>query len=439
MSNVAGTGTDREHARSLDAGDPLARYRAQFAMPKGPEGKPAVYLCGNSLGLMPQSARSAVAQVLDDWASLGVRAHFEPPTPWFSYHEVFRDVGARLVGARPGEVVIMNSLTVNLHLMLTSFYRPAGRRVKILVEESMFSSDRYGVASQVQLHGLDPASTILVAPTRSEAGQQAVPTEEIEGILDERGPEIALVMLSGINYFTGQWFDIERITEGAHRQGCLVGFDLAHSAGNVPHALHDWGVDFAVWCSYKYLNSGPGAAAGCFVHERHTGNRDLPRLAGWWGHDPDTRFQMHRNLDFTAQGGAAGWQVSNPSILAMAPVKASLDMFDEVGMEALRTKSVKLTAYLEELLRRPDSDRFEILTPRDPAVRGCQLSIRVLQQPNDVFARLGQRGIVVDFREPDVIRVAPVPLYNTFEDAWVFAEEFVRAVGVHPSGTAAGA
>ena len=423
-----GRQTGRAHAESLDLADPLAGCREQFAIPARPDGSPAVYLCGNSLGLMPNTAGAAVHRVLEDWASYGVDAHFKGPTPWFSYHEMFRATGARLVGAKPGEVVMMNSLTVNLHLMMTTFYRPEGRRTKILIEDSTFPSDRYAVASQAQVHGLDPATAVMVA--RPREGEHLIRIEDIEGMLEEHGAEIALVMLSGINYYTGQWFDIERITAAARRQGCRVGFDLAHGAGNVPHALHDWDVDFAVWCSYKYLNAGPGAVGGCFVHERHARDPELPRLAGWWGTDPSTRFEMHRSIEFVPQDGAEGWQVSNPPILAMAPLEASLRIFDDVGMEAVRAKSVALTAYLEQLLDGVGTDRFEILTPRNREERGSQLSIRVRDDARVLFEKLSRRGIVVDFRQPDVVRVALVPLYNTYLDAWKFAREFGEVVGV---------
>ncbi len=423
-----GRQTGRAYAESLDLADPLAGCREQFAIPTTPDGTPAVYLCGNSLGLMPKTARAAVERVLDDWGSYGVDAHFKEPTPWLSYHELFRHTGARLVGAKPGEVVMMNSLTVNLHLMMTTFYRPEGRRTKILIEDSTFPSDRYAVASQARVHGLDPAAAVMVA--RPREGEDLIRIDDIEGILEEHGAEIALVMLSGVNYYTGQSFDIKRITAAARRQGCRVGFDLAHGAGNVPYALHDWEVDFAVWCSYKYLNAGPGAVGGCFVHERHAYDAELLRLAGWWGHDPRTRFEMHRNIEFVPQIGGEGWQVSNPPILAMAPLEASLRIFEDVGMEAVRAKSVALTAYLEQLLNGVETDRFEILTPCDPEERGCQLSIRIRDDARVHFEELGPRGIVVDFRQPDVVRVAPVPLYNTYLDAWKFAREFGDVVGV---------
>ena len=410
--------TERDHARSLDAADPLARYRDRFSFPKKDDGRPVVYLLGNSLGLMSDSAQVAIADELRRWGSLAVDGHFQEPGDWLTYQDAFRDKAARLVGAHENEIVFMNTLTMNLHVMLISFYQPQGERTKILIEENAFPSDRYAVGSQVRIHGLDPSSTVIVA--RAREGEVVLRTEDVEALLDEWGEEIALVMLPGINYLSGQLFDMKRIAAAARKQGCAVGFDLAHSVGNVGHALHDWDVDFAVWCTYKYLNGGPGAVAGSFVHERHGSNSAIPRLAGWYGNDPDIRFEMRES--FEPHRGADGWQTSNPPILAMAPVKASVEMFDEVGLGALREKSQKLTGYLESLLDGLGSDPFEILTPRDPDARGCQLSLRI---PNarEVRSRLSERGVMVDFREPDVIRAAPVPLYNTFEDAWVFVDE----------------
>lgn len=413
-------------ARSLDAQDPLARFRERFHIPRGADGRPLIYFCGNSLGLMPAQARALVEQELDDWARLGVDAHFDAKSPWYSYHESFREPGARLVGARPGEVVMMNSLTVNLHLMMTTFYRPARARHKILVEADPFPSDLYAVQSELRLHGYDPAEALLFAAPRE--GERLIRVEDVEALLAARGGEIALVLMSGVHYLTGQFFELERIARAARAQGCAVGFDLAHAAGNVPLALHDWDADFAVWCSYKYLNSGPGAIAGCFVHERHARAFDAPRLAGWWGNDPATRFEMRAQREFTPRAGADGWQLSNPPILAMAPLRASLALFEEAGAEALRRKSVALTGYLERLLRAIPSARFEILTPAEPAARGAQLSLRVRDGARRVFDALLARGVVGDFRDPDVIRVAPVPLYNTFDEARRFARLFAECV-----------
>ncbi len=413
-----------DFARRLDAADPLRSCRDRFLIPARPDGRPVIYFCGHSLGLQPRTVRQLIDQELDVWARRGVAGHFEGPAPWYSYHEQLRDAGARLVGARPGEVVFMNSLTVNLHLMLTTFYRPAGERRCLVIDEPAFPSDRYAVASQVRLHGLDPADSLLTVGPRP--GEHLLRTEDVEDLLDRRGRETAVVLLNGVNFFTGQFLDLPRLTAAAHRQGCLVGLDLAHAAGNIPLQLHDWQVDFAVWCSYKYLNSGPGAVGGCFVHEKHGQNLSLPRLAGWWGNDPATRFRMHLQPEFVPQPGAAGWQLSNPPILAMAPLRASLAIFDEVSMAALRAKSEQLTGYLQYLLDRMPPGRVEVLTPREPAERGCQLSMQVHDQPSDLLKALEADGIVCDYRPPNVIRVAPVPLYNTFEDVWRFAEVLSR-------------
>ena len=407
-------------ARRLDEQDALAPYRDRFRIPAGPDGRDAVYLCGNSLGLQPKDVGARIEQELRDWARLAVDAHFKGATPWYSYHEVFREPGARLVGARPGEVVMMNGLTTNLHLMMVTFYRPTETRHKILIENAAFPSDNYAVRSQLRLHGYDPGVALLVA--RPRAGEQRIRTGDVEALLEERGDEIALVMLGGVNYYTGQLYDMARIAAAARRKGCRVGYDLAHAAGNVPLMLHEWDVDFAVWCSYKYLNAGPGAVAGCFVHERHGKDPGLPRFAGWWGNDPKTRFRMHLEEEFVPREGADGWQLSNPPILAMAPLRASLEIFDECGMERLRAKSIRLTGYLAYLIDRLPGGRIEIVTPREPAERGCQLSLRVLGgRARELFRALEAQGIVCDTREPDVLRVAPVPLYNTFHDVWTFA------------------
>ncbi len=414
--SAAAFSPDEAFALGLDAADPLARCRDRFHLPRRPDGEPVVYFCGNSLGLQPKEARSIVEQELEAWARLGAGAHFEAPTPWYSYHEVFRESGARLVGARPGEVVMMNSLTVNLHLMMVSFYRPTRDRYRVLVEASAFPSDAYAVASHVRHHGLDPTNALVIAAPRP--GETVVRTEDVEALLEKQGPEIALVLLGGVHYLTGQVLDMARIAAAARRQGCAVGFDLAHAVGNIPLRLHDWQVDFAVWCSYKYLNAGPGAVAGCFVHETHGKDAALPRFAGWWGNDPETRFLMQQ--EFVPREGADGWQLSNPPILALAPLRASLAIFDEVGMAALRAKSERLTGYLHDLIERIPGDRFRVMTPREPAARGCQLSIGV-RDARAVSRALAARGVVVDVREPDVVRVAPVPLYNSFHEVWRFA------------------
>lgn len=379
-----------------------------------------LYFCGNSLGLQPKTARTLIVEELDDWAALGVEGHFAGRRPWYPYHEQFREPAARLVGARPGEVVMMNSLTVNLHLLMVSFYRPTTDRFKILIDWPAFPSDIYAVKSQMKCHGFDPARAFLAVRPRD--GEHVIRTEDVEALLEHEGASIALVLMSGVNYFTGQFHDIARITAAAQRQGCIVGWDLAHAAGNVPLALHEWNVDFAAWCSYKYLNSGPGAVAGAFVHERHGRNADLPRFAGWWGNDPASRFLMHLQPDFVPREGADGWQLSNPPILAMAPVLASLRIFDEVGMASLREKSLRLTGYLEHLIDGIPDKRFEIITPRDTAARGCQLSVLAHDNPKGLFKRLKNAHVIGDFREPNVIRAAPAPLYNSFHDVWRFAE-----------------
>jgi len=412
--------SDEAFARRLDADDPLAGYRERFHVPRREDGSPVVYLCGNSLGLQPVGVRALVEQELDDWATLGVAAHFKGTTPWYSYHEEFREVGARLVGARPGEVVMMNSLTVNLHLMMATFYRPTRERFKILMEYPAFPSDTYAVKTQLRLHGVNSDDGLVLIRPRD--GEHCLHEDDIRSLLEDHGDEIARVLLAGVNFFTGQVLDIPRITQAAHREGCTIGFDLAHAAGNVPLALHDADVDFAVWCSYKYLNSGPGAVGGCFVHERHGKNTKLPRLGGWWGNNPATRFRMHLEPAFIPRAGADGWQVSNPPILAMAPLRASLAIFDEAGMPALRQKSERLTGYLQFLIDQLPKGRFEVITPRQSLRRGCQLSILAHDRPKELFKALADEGVVGDFREPNVIRVAPVPLYNSYHDVWQFAQ-----------------
>ena len=416
-------------AQALDAADPLRALRARFALPQDERGTALTYLCGHSLGLLPLAAREVIAQELDDWAHLGVEGHEHARRPWVPYHENLTAGLAMLTGARAGEVVAMNSLTVNLHLMLASFYRPQGRRTRILIEAGAFSSDRHAVASQIAWRGLEPDDTLLELAPR--AGEDTVPEELIEECLRAQGEQIALVLWPGVQYRTGQVFDLARITRAAHAHGCIAGFDLAHSIGNVPLALHATDADFAVWCSYKYLNGGPGAIGGCFVHQRHTDAQPrtrhsgaLPgaRLAGWWGHEEPTRFLMEPQ--FRAASGAAAWQLSNPSILAAAPLIASLALFEEAGIGALREKSLALTGWLAQLLR-PLEPRLHIITPLDPAQHGCQLSLRIAggtARGRQVFETLGKRGMVCDWRAPDTIRVAPVPLYNRFADAWLFAQ-----------------
>ena len=418
----------RALAAELDRTDRFSSFRDRFHLPTGEGGKPKRYFCGNSLGLQPKAVPELLRQELDDWARLAVDAHFHGATPWFTYHEVLRDGMAAIVGALPREVVVMNSLTVNLHLMMTSFFRPNAGRRKILIEDAAFPSDTYAVKSHLKLHGLDPATDLIVATPRE--GESCLRTEDIVGLLEERGTEIALVLLPGVQYYTGEWFDIGTITAAARVQGCTVGVDLAHAAGNVALQLHDWDVDFAVWCNYKYLNGGPGAVGGCFVHQRHEQNSDLPRLAGWWGNDPESRFRMHLIPEFEPAVGADGWQLSNPPILAMAPLRASLNLFQEAGgMVALREKSERLTGFLEDQIRSIDSPALEILTPAEPSRRGAQLSIRVRQDSEKVFHSLLDRDVVVDYRRPDVIRAAPAPLYNSFEDVLELCCGLLEEVG----------
>jgi len=407
-------------ALSQDNLDPFRSARNLFHIPPSAAdpSRPSIYLTGNSLGCQPKSTRALIEQDLDDWANLGVDAHLNGRDPWLPYHEWFRSPAARLVGALPGECVMMNGLTTNLHLLMVSFYRPTTDRFKILIEDSAFPSDSYAVASQLRFHGFDPATDLIRLRPRED--EHTLRTEDIERTLEREGKSIALLLLGAVNYLTGQWFDMPRITSAARRMGITVGWDLAHAAGNVPMQLHDWGVDFAAWCSYKYLNSGPGAVAGAFVHERHHKDQTLPRFAGWWGNDPATRFKM--GPDFIPVASADAWQLSNPPIFALAPVKASMQIFDQFGMPALREKSLTLTAYLEILLDTHCKDKVTILTPRDPAARGAQLSLAVKGATRDLERRLHAQGLVVDFREPNVIRVAPTPLYNTFHDCWQFVQ-----------------
>lgn len=427
MTVAQGFSADEAHALERDAADPLRQFRERFCLPKDASGEPLIYLVGNSLGLMPKITREAVTQELDDWAMLGVDGHLEGRVPWYSYHETVRDGAARLVGAQPHEVVCMNSLTANLHFLMATFYRPAKSRHAVLMEDPAFPSDTYAVQSQIRHHGFSPRDSLLTVGPRE--GASAIRTEDIEAMLERRGSEIAVVLLAGVNFFTGQFFDIRRITAAAQKQGCVVGIDLAHAVGNVPLELHDWNVDFAVWCSYKYLNAGPGAVAGAYVHERHARNTSLPRFAGWWGNDPATRFRMQLEPEFIPVPSADAWAVSNPPILSLAPVRTSFAIFDEAGgMEPLRKKSVALTGYLEFLLKQEASRPFTIITPADPEARGCQLSIEVHDDARALFSRLEAAGVKCDFREPNVIRAAPTPLYNTFHEVWRFA----RLLSAHP-------
>lgn len=413
-----------DHARSLDAQDPLAKYRSQFAIPRQKNGEEHIYLCGNSLGLMPYRAKEYVNQELEDWAQYGVEGHFHARHPWMPYHEFLTEPMAKVVGALPHEVVVMNSLTVNLHLMMVSFYRPSAERYKILIDYSPFPSDRYAVESQAKYHGFNPADAII--ELQPEAGNETVDHETILQIIEEQGHEIALIMIGGVNYYTGQLYPLADITLAGHQAGCQVGFDLAHAAGNIDLQLHDVGCDFAVWCTYKYLNSSPGSLSGCFVHERHSDSPDLPRFAGWWGHDKDIRFLM--GDDFVPIRGAEGWQLSNPPILPMAAMRASLELFDQTGMTALRAKSLVMGDYLIDLLDQIESDAIRIITPRAHDQRGCQLSIQVRNADKSLFEKITEAGVIADWREPDVIRIAGAPLYNSYEDCWKFVELLKRCL-----------
>jgi len=412
---------DQDFAREMDAQDPLRDFREHFYLPVGKDGKPLIYFAGNSLGPMPKSARHIVEEELDNWAALAVDAHHAAGTPWYSYHETLREPISRLVGAKPTEVICMNSLTVNLHLMMATFYRPTKSRFKILMEEPAFPSDTYAIKTQIVHHGLSPKDALVLA--RPRKGEFTVRTEDVVDLIEKHADQLAVVMIGTVNFFTGQLYDIRKITEAAQKRGIIAGFDLAHAIGNVPLALHDWSADFAVWCSYKYLNAGPGAVAGAFVHERHATNTKLPRLAGWFGNDPNTRFRLHLEPEFIPVPSADGWQISNPPIFSMAPLRASLAILDEAGgMESLRAKSIKLTGYLEFLLTEIGSKKFTVITPREPGARGCQLSILAHEHPKKLFEELQIAGVKCDFREPNVVRVAPTPLYNTFDEVWHFAK-----------------
>jgi kynureninase len=412
---------DENFARQLDAEDPLGQFREKFHLPLGTNGQPVIYFSGNSLGLMPKSARAIVEEELDNWAKLGVDAHHATGTPWYSYHETLREPTARVVGAQPNEVICMNSLTVNIHLMMATFYRPTKSRFKILMEDPAFPSDTYAIKSQIVHHGLDTKDALILARPRKD--EFTIRAEEIVDLIEKHHDELAVVMMGAVNFFTGQLFDIEKITAAAQKHEIIVGFDLAHAIGNVLLSLHDWNVDFAVWCSYKYLNAGPGAVAGAFVHERHATNTKLPRFAGWFGNDPNTRFRLHLEPEFIPVPSADSWQISNPPIFSMAPLRASLAIFDETGgMEPLRAKSIKLTGYLQFLLEQADNSQVTVITPTDTDARGCQLSILAYKHPKELFKKLQAASVKCDFREPNVIRVAPTPLYNTFHEVWRFAK-----------------
>jgi kynureninase len=410
-----------EFALESDRKDPLRAFRERFYFPQV-NGKDAIYFTGNSLGLQPRSTQHYIVNELEDWATFGVEGHFHARMPWFSYQDFLTEQLAELLGARPVEVVSMNSLTTNLHLLMISFYRPNPGRYKIICEYDAFPSDLYAVQSQAAFHGFDPEQAVVYLKPRQ--GEVALRDEDVIAAIREYGDSVATVMLGAVNYYTGQFFDVEKITAAAHAVGATCGFNLAHAAGNVILKLHDWNVDYACFCSYKYLNAGPGGVSGIFVHERHAEDSSIPRLAGWWGNDPDTRFKMPRT--FSPARGARSWQQSNAPVLSMAALKASLDIFREAGVDRLRAKSEHLTAYLEFIIRSLNASLpqplIRIITPEDPARRGCQLSLVFERHGKTIFQKLTERGVIVDWREPDVIRAAPVPLYNSFEDVFLFGQ-----------------
>lgn len=405
------------YAQSADQTDILFPFRERFHFPKH-EGKDVIYLCGNSLGLQPKSVQYLMLAELEDWARHGVEGHFRARNPWFSYHRIFTERLSALVGALPHEVVAMNTLTVNLHLLMLSFYRPEGGRYKILMEAGAFPSDQYAVETQVRMYGYDPREAIIeISP---KEGAYIIEEEDICRAIEEAGSSLALVMIGGVNYYTGQCFQLEKITKAAHRVGAYAGFDLAHAVGNIPLSLHAWNVDFACWCSYKYLNSGPGGVGGAYIHEHHARNPKTFRLAGWWGNSEDARFKMEKG--FIPDNSADSWQMSNAPVFNMVAHNAALDIYAKAGMKALREKSLMLTGYLAFLLEKIETLSFTVITPEDPQRRGCQLSLLFHEEGKQVFEYLSSNGVVADWREPDVIRIAPVPLYNTFEDVFRFYE-----------------
>ena len=408
-----------DFSKRLDKEDPIKNFRSKFFIPQH-KGSDSIYFTGNSLGLQPKAVSKYIQEELDDWANLGVEGHFRAKRPWLSYHEIFPQQLSRIVGCLPGEVVVMNQLTVNLHLLMVSFYRPSKERYKIICEEKAFPSDQYAIESQVRFHGFSTDEAIVEVKPRT--GEHFLRTEDIVSIIEKHKKSLALVLFGGMNYYTGQLFNLKAITKAAHDAGAHAGFDLAHAAGNVALNLHDWNADFACWCSYKYLNSGPGSVAGAYIHQRHISNRDLPRFAGWWGHTKEKRFLMEKGFDPIPT--AEGWQLSNAPVLSMAAHKASLDIFDEAGLDQLIIKAKSLSGYLHfilaEINRKQKENLVEVITPQNEEERGCQVSMLMLKKGKDIFDELNRQGVSVDWREPNVIRVAPVPLYNTFEDVWKF-------------------
>lgn len=405
------------YAQDQDKQDSIYHFRERFHIPQH-NGKDCVYMCGNSLGLQPKSVEYLIKQELEDWAKFGVEGHFKARNPWFSYHHIFSERLSKVVGAEKDEVVAMNTLTVNLHLLMVSFYKPKGNRYKIIMEAGAFPSDQYAIETQVKMYGYDPSDAIIeIAP---KEGEGTLNDEDIIKAIEDAGDSLAVVMFGGVNYYTGQFFDLKAITAAAHKVGAYAGFDLAHAVGNIPLELHNWDVDFACWCSYKYLNSGPGGVGGIFVHKQHYSNPDVFRLAGWWGNDEKDRFQMKKG--FIPQNNAGSWQMSNAPVFNMIAHNASLDLFDNVGMKALREKSEALTGYMEYLLKQITHLSFKIITPSEPKKRGCQLSLLFDARGKEVFQALTDNGVIADWREPNVIRIAPVPMYNSFEDVYRFYE-----------------
>jgi len=403
-------------AKEMDEKDPLTHYKNQFHIPKI-NGKTQLYFCGNSLGLQPKITQEYIQQELDDWSKLGVEGHTDAKNPWKPYHEFLTENMAEIVGAKPLEVVMMNTLSVNLHLMMVSFYQPTKKKRKIIIEKDAFPSDKYAVESQIKFHGFDPKADLILWEPREDYYH----LDDLEKLLKENADEVALILIGVPNYYTGQTFDLKKITKLGHTHNALVGFDLAHGAGNIQPNLHDSQADFAVWCSYKYLNSGPGSVGGCFVHEKHADNINLNRFAGWWGHNKETRFNMRQEFDPIK--GAEGWQLSNPPILSLAAIRASLAVFKEAGFENIREKSKKLTGFLEFLLEDIKGDAIKIITPKNPTERGCQLSVELKSAGKDFFKDLTAAGVIADWREPNVIRLAPIPLYNSFEDVFLLVEK----------------
>ena len=402
----------------MDQNDELKSYRDSFHFPVDSNGNKILYFTGNSLGLQPKTTKEAVEQELDDWANFAVEGHFKAKNPWMPYHELLTNDMAEIVGAKPEEVVIMNSLTANLHFLMISFYNPTKKRFKILIESDAFPSDRFAVKSQLKLHGFDPKNDLIEWSPRSN--ENLLRIEDLQEIIKKNGDEIALILVGGVNYYTGQLLDLKKIAKIGHSKGCKVGIDLAHGVGNVNLKLHESGIDFAAWCTYKYLNSGPGSLGGIFVHNKHKKNKSLKRLTGWWGQNKSKRFKMREELDIS--NGAEGWQLSNPAILSMAAIKASLELFRKVGMNKLRMKSIKLTGYLEYLILQMNNKNIDIITPKDPNQRGCQLSIKLNNSNKSLHENLRLNNVITDWRDPNVIRCAPVPFYNSYQDVYNFVK-----------------